>query len=118
MTKTPVRAPVYNWPALIAIAAIVIVLLWCFWTAFMTPAQAHSWFEPNCCGGNDCGPAPVGSVKWTPAGWNVSTPRVQDTVPFDDNRIRYVPPDEPQQFYICEYPAHRLRCLYSPESGG
>lgn len=82
------------------------------------PAGAHSFFSDSCCSGKDCGPAPLGSVKWTPDGWRVSTPRINDTVPFDDQRIRYVPPDEPQRFYICEWPAHRLRCLYAPESGG
>jgi hypothetical protein len=95
--------------------ALVLVIL----ASGALPAQAHSFFDRWCCSGQDCKPAPVGSVKWTPAGWNVSTPAVQDTVPFDDNRIRYVPPGEPeQQMYICEYPAHRLRCLYVPESGG
>lgn len=81
-------------------------------------AHSHEWFDRWCCSGQDCQPAPVKSVTWTPQGWAVSTPRINQVVPFDDKEhIRYNPPGEPQ-FFICEFPKNRLRCLYVPEPQG
>jgi hypothetical protein len=82
------------------------------------PAYAHSFFDRWCCSGDDCQPAPLKSVTWTPQGWHVVTPFFDDIVPVDDERIRYVPVGEDQQFYICEYPKKHIRCLYVPEPGG
>ncbi len=105
-----------RWLVPVAIALMVALLL--FLGSGALPAQAHEWFDRWCCQGTDCGPAPLGSVKWTPSGWRVATPAINVTVPFDDQRIRYVPPEQPQQFYICEWPKRHLRCLYTPEPGG
>lgn len=83
-----------------------------------TPAAGHSFFDQWCCSGKDCSPAPIKSVTWTPGGWSVVTPNINQVVPFDDNEhIRFNPPGEPQ-FFICEYPKNRLRCLYVPEPQG
>lgn len=80
-------------------------------------ARAHSFFDQWCCSGQDCAAAPSKSVTWTPAGWSVTTPNINEVVPFDDEHIRYNPPGEPQ-FFICEYPKKHLRCLYVPEPEG
>lgn len=79
-------------------------------------AHGHDFFSNACCSDRDCGPAKLGSVVWTPAGWAVAL--TGETVPFDDTRIQYNPPDEPGIF-ICKVPAvKRLRCLYLPEPQG
>lgn len=106
-----------DWPwELWAAFVVVLVLIWMVGSA----AQAHDFFDTSCCqGGRDCNPAPLKTVRWTPQGWWVETPTIKATVvPFNDPRIRYVPPDAVQQFYICEWPKNKLRCLYQPEPGG
>jgi hypothetical protein len=109
-----------NRPRHIGIVASVLALMALpFLISYCSVSHAHAWFDLWCCSGQDCQPAPVGSVKWTPGGWRVHTAAFSDVVPFDDVRIKYVPHEEPnQQIYLCEYPAHTLRCLYIPETGG
>lgn len=97
----------------LAIGAIVLVILA---TTGALPAHAHDFYDQFCCTGWDCRPAPDGSVKWTPAGWSVST--THEVVPFDDPRIRFTPKDQPQ-FHLCQVPGvAKLRCLYVPEPEG
>lgn len=108
-----------RWFTPLAIAVIVGMMALPLVLSFCSVARSHDFYDAWCCSGHDCTPAPLKSVAWTPSGWLVSTPTIPQTVvPFDDRRIRYVPPEETQQFYICEWPPKHLRCLYQPEPGG
>lgn len=91
----------------------VVALVASVWLVFGTGGSwPHSFFAAKCCGGRDCLPAAPNSVTWTPAGWAVAS--TQEVVPFNDIRIQYNPPGEPQ-FYICRLPARTtLTCLYIP----
>lgn len=73
---------------------------------------AHSFYSAVCCSGKDCAPAPLNTVHWSPAGWQVD--ETHETVPFNDPRIRFTPPGQPQ-FHLCIVPGQsRVRCLYVP----
>lgn len=96
--------------ACMLLAALAFVLATC------GAARAHSFYDTWCCSGEDCRPAPAGTVTWTPAGWSVGA--THETVPFDDTRLRVTPPGEPA-FHICIVPGQpRLRCLYVPQPEG
>lgn len=48
--------------ALLALCVVGLVAL---------PVFAHSWYDPDCCGGNDCAPIPDTAVTLTAEGWKV-----------------------------------------------
>ena len=92
------------------------------------PVLAHNapsgWaYDPTCCSGYDCAPAPAGSVKATPEGWRViiqpgEHPMVEgvpldEVVPFNDPRILLSGDD---QFHACVSGYRQaILCLYVPE---
>jgi len=92
-------------------------------------AWGHSFYDPWCCSEQDCAPIPASSVRWTPAGWEVTLTPEQHfmvqrpttwLIPFDDEirgnaRIRQSPDDS---FHACVLPiSQTMRCLYVPEFG-
>lgn len=40
-----------------------IVLIAIVAVSVLSPASAHDWYPPSCCGGKDCHPIPCGEVK-------------------------------------------------------
>lgn len=100
--------------AVLALAALAVVAA--IASGIISTARAHDFYDQWCCTGKDCAPALSGEVTWTPQGWAVS--RTHETIPFDDKRIRYTPPGQPQ-FHICQVPhISTIRCLYVPEPEG
>lgn len=69
---------------------------------------AHSFYDPSCCGGNDCHPLSDNEVVEAPDGYHWHGM----TVPYADRTI-LLSPDE--RFHICILPRDpRPRCLYVP----
>lgn len=82
--------------------------------ALMGSAEAHAFYPPSCCGGQDCAPIPDGSVKYTSAGWLII--ETGETIPFADAQISH-----DQHFHRCKitlYPEKtRKGCFFAPGAG-
>ena len=94
--------------------------------ACSAPAEAHDWYDANCCSGHDCHALSSSAVKEVPDGW--LTP-----MGFVDYRDARVLPSHDERYHICitQLPAvifHRdikptapqfpyMRCLYVPPRG-
>lgn len=94
------------------------------------PLFAHSWYDPACCGGNDCAPIPSITVTAGPDGWHVRlgpgdhpmvTRGVVDAVvPYDEAL-----PSQDGAFHACvrdqsspsNVMADPIICLYVPDLG-
>lgn len=94
------------------------------------PLFAHSWYDPACCGGNDCAPIPSITVSAGPDGWHVRlgpgdhpmvTRGVVDAVvPYDEAL-----PSQDGAFHACvrdqsspsNVMADPIICLYVPDVG-
>lgn len=95
-----------------------------FLSILSRPSHAHSWYDPACCSGQDCAPAPVGSVVATRNGWAVHIEpgehpmlgdmSFDDVVPYGSDGIHESQDD---QFHVCISggPDPRLLCLYIPQ---
>lgn len=94
------------------------------------PLFAHSWYDPACCGGQDCAPIPSITVTAGPDGWHVRlgpgdhpmvTRGVLDAVvPYDEAL-----PSQDGAFHACvrdqsspsNVMADPIICLYVPDIG-
>jgi hypothetical protein len=79
-------------------------------------ASAHSWYPMQCCGGQDCAPLPDGSVKFTKAGWLITT--TGETIPFADTQQ-----SQDEHFHRCRFDANNMSsatrhgCFFAPGAG-
>ena len=95
-------------------------LQWWYWAIligigvaiYVTHAQAHSWFDPWCCNGQDCKKVdaeeiihnPDGSISWRHCTWQQS-------------QIR---PSQTGDYFVCLFPHPSstspggCRCVYQP----
>lgn len=87
-----------------------------------TGASAHDFYSQQCCSENDCHPQKVDSefVTLTKTGWSVVIPSagIDEFLPFDDERIRDTPVNEPAAFHVCINWQKKLLCLYRPGAAG
>ena len=109
-----------NWRFVILLLLLMTLLL-----VMLERASAHSWYESSCCSGQDCRPMPVGTVKITPQGYELSIPdgpvvKISNT----DPRIRMIPisapPEDRFRFHVCTAmgrPSGTVLCVYVPEGG-
>lgn len=116
----PRRFPIVG----LVLVAIILFYASIFLLVLNTPARAHSWYDPACCSGKDCAPAPVGSVVATRDGWRVHIepgehPMLGDmsfdaVIPYDSHGIKE---SQDSQFHICISggPDPRYLCLYVPK---
>ena len=95
-------------------------------TLLATTACAHSApsgmaYDPYCCNGQDCRPAPDGSVRAVKGGWAVTlnpgdhpmvTKPFRAVLPHGEAK-----PSEDAEFHVCIWPRDTLRCLYVPQGG-
>jgi hypothetical protein len=75
---------------------------------------AHSWYEPECCGGSDCHPLTDEQVKEVRTGYLVSVPDHDPIiVPYGTER-----PSHDRFFHLC-WPswAEKPSCFYAPPKG-
>lgn len=82
--------------------------------------NTHSFFSYSCCHDDDCRIALQGVVKVTPEGYLVLGRTRVDLLPYDDKRIKIIPPDQEQAFYVCRNagdPDGFVLCLYVPQGG-
>lgn len=115
-------------------AGIGVVLLLGVWALASARSAAHDFYSIECCSGLDCDRLPPGSVSWTPQGWHVRppdgwrpplwgsgllTPSIDETVPFDDERLHMSPAGE-RGFHLCVTMGRpdKARCLYQPQPDG
>ena len=95
------------------------------------PLFAHGWYDPDCCGGQDCAPIPSLSVTAGPDGWHVrlkpgehpmvTRGPIDAVVPYDEAR-----PSRDGHFHACvrdqsspsAVMAEPVICLYVPDPGG
>lgn len=94
----------------------------------LSPALAHSWYDPACCSEHDCARVPVQTVTATPDGWRVQLQpgdhfMVTQTI---DQMVPYASALESQDgdFHACIVPRMSgyeqtlvVRCLYVPPMG-
>lgn len=76
---------------------------------------AHSWYDTECCSGQDCAPSAATPVEELADGYHL----MGQVVPYGDRRIR-VSPDK--DFHICSSAGSRqpgawIICLYVPGRG-
>jgi hypothetical protein len=108
---------------------LVFGLVWLFIFVLLTgPAKSHEWYDDYCCDEQDCEPVPLGSVRWTPQGWEVKLDkgdhRMVDgpmtvIVPegAKDGLQERVRASQDRRFHACIYGGY-LRCLYVPKADG
>src|SRR6478736_4986936 len=81
-----------------------------------TAAAAHSFYDVECCGGEDCAPAAPGEVKPVPGGWVVTHSGEfisnRQTRPSPDGRVHRCYP----RYDEMDLPDPPTRCLYVPQS--
>jgi hypothetical protein len=87
-----------------------------------TPAAAHDWYPPECCSATDCAAVGAADLTPTPEGWRVESSG--EIVPFDDQRVKPIPPDAPPEArttpHVCHAggdPSARAICVYPMELG-
>ena len=90
-------------------------------TLAATAARGHSWYDWECCAGNDCAPIPGSAVRATRGGYAVTIqpgehPLVKDRavtgfVAYADAR-----PSGDGDFHACIV-GGALKCLYQPPGG-
>lgn len=76
-------------------------------------AMAHSWYEPDCCSGDDCAPVHVSDVRITNEGYELPDGFV---FKYGNRRIR---PSRDGDFHVCtnkKDPSIHY-CIYVPLSG-
>lgn len=95
-------------------------------TLLATQSRAHTApsgmvYDPYCCNGNDCRPAPEGAVRGVKGGWAVTlnpgdhpmiTKPLRAFMAHADTK-----PSEDGAFHICVWPQDTLRCLYVVQGG-
>lgn len=79
--------------------------------ALMSRALAHSWYDPDCCSGNDCDEMDPDYVTAGPTGYSVDFRGKVYAVPYGDSRIKA---SQDRQYHACEFPKGTLRCFYTP----
>lgn len=107
-----------------------VLLAICILALASLPLFAHSWYDPACCGGNDCAPIPSITVTAGTDGWHVRlgpgdhpmvTRGVVDAVvPYDEAL-----PSRDGAFHACvrdqsspsNVMADPIICLYVPDLG-
>lgn len=79
-------------------------------TLLPTSAKAHSWYDKECCSGDDCAPVADGGIKEGPGGYTLPDGNL---LPYGDKRIRQ---SVDHQFHWCHINAATY-CLYVPGRG-
>lgn len=98
----------------IGMAAIFFFAVWSL--VSLDIAEAHSWYDGECCSEEDCRQTTLGEVVRQDGGWYVTI--TKDTLPFTDVRLRR---SLDPLIHIClmwENGLPKLRCLYIPEHSG
>lgn len=93
----------------LALAAFVFTILF---LALSIHVNAHEWYPPECCGGNDC--HVVDSIKWE--GKNIIATVGAENITVTPGSTRWKPsPDA--QYHICytnAYDAPHVYCFFIP----
>jgi nitrous oxide reductase accessory protein NosL len=94
------------------------------WLLLASTALAHSWYEAECCSGQDCQQVSPMNVKATAAGWLVQLtskdhPLVKapfsTIIPYDSPKVHK---SQDENFHVCFGPKQQiLFCIYVPEMG-
>lgn len=105
------------------IIALVVIFTLSF---FLTAAEAHEWYDPECCSGEDC--APIAAKPWQveriPGGYRIKLrqgdhPMVRRTIEVeigDENPKLRQSHDE--KWHVCVGPASQaVFCVYKPDAG-
>lgn len=92
-----------------------------FFLLYTPFALAHSWYEWECCAGNDCSPVPVEAIRAGKGGYSVTLqpgehPLVKEApvsglVPYSETRV-----SQDSEFHVCIV-AGAIKCLYAPQGG-
>jgi hypothetical protein len=77
----------------------------------LSVAHGHSWYDPDCCGDNDCAPIAKERVQFVNGGYLI------DGKHFIEATSTRVRGSQDDQFHACFWPADRLWCFYIPASG-
>ena len=85
-------------------------------------SDAHEWYDPECCSGQDCAPVAREHVVATPDGWQVRLKPgehpntrfpVDRTLPYTSPQVRH---SQDSDFHACVL-GGTLLCLYVPDMG-
>jgi len=103
------------------VAALILAV---FLSGSAEPAQAHEWYDANCCSGRDCAPISTDRVDVTREGY-VITLKVGDHPVLKRDRVYRLPFDSRTlkesrdgNFHLCiGIRTNNLLCLYEPTGG-
>lgn len=98
------------------ITAMALIWLAMLVAAFVLAAraEAHHWYDGDCCSGKDCRPAKPGEVTLAPAGGGWLVRSLGAVMPFASPNLRR---SRDLRFHICTPDNRTLRCLYAPPPG-
>lgn len=73
--------------------------------AILIAAQAHDWYDPQCCSGEDCRPVPAEEVIETETGWK----HLPSGIEFRKDQVK---PSKDRHFHICVSKYGTPYCIY------
>lgn len=96
-------------PLIAGIGAVLFVLVLAF-LMIAAPARGHSWYPPECCGGNDCEPIAETRVRVVPGGYLIDGKHFVETA-----RARV---SQDGDYHACWHPTpDNLWCFFRPSMG-
>lgn len=85
------------------------------------PADAHDWYDRECCHAQDCQPIPTAAIRWSAYGYIVTlTPQIHRQVKRSDGWLVRFPDVRRSldgRWHACVRNG-ALVCLYGPPAGG
>jgi len=105
----------FLWLAVPLCAAFFLIVVFALCVVVATGALAHSFYDAQCCSGDDCAPVPDGAVTEGPDGYTLPNGGL---VPYGSPKIRFSPDG---QYHWCHsVPINGepfTYCLYVPGRG-
>lgn len=103
---------------LIFAITVLILFLWAI------AVEAHSWYDPKCCSGEDCAPITIGHVERISGGWRIiidesvhPMARKRQVYEIGDESSKLLPSRD-KDWHVCLGPAtQNVFCVYKPDPG-
>lgn len=98
------RIPAWFWAMCLAMALFAIGMI-----VWMSRAQAHSWYDLECCSGTDCRRVPAHAVRPAQGGWLMTKGEH-----WPAGKVR---PSADGEWHECRPLGLSLLCVYGPMQG-
>ena len=94
------------------ISLAILILMAFFLIIYLTPANAHDWYDAKCCSGIDCAEVPNGTVEEKSDGIHV---KGHGILSYTDSRLNWSRDD---QDHLCvSKSSGKLLCVYRKPKG-